>query len=294
MRVNSSILALIPHLLQPDQIFQPAIDALYYGNAARIKLNMPALVESFHEGETAMRSMLKVPPGENPTSPGLPWSYGMRVANSALAAVGTLDAQGRPWTTLWGGSRGFSEPIAEGVLGLSSSVDVSHDPVYAALWGGREAAANGGVVQPNGGQGKMMSALALDLESRDRVKLMGRMVAGAADTGGKTLQMAFLVTESLGNCPKYLNKKRLTPRVYGDDTDEVVAASSGSGAEDGRTNTTLPEEALGLLDRADMFFVSSTSGESMDTNIRGGAPGFVRVVKNQANEVVLVYPECKL
>ena len=54
----------------------------------------------------------------------------------------------------------------------------------------------------------------------------------------------------------------------------------------------LPEAALRLLAKADMFFVSSSYHESnMGTNYRGGSPGFVRVVKNDASETILVYPE---
>ncbi|XWW98197.1 hypothetical protein V2A60_006194 [Cordyceps javanica] len=303
MRLNSSILASITHLLQPDRIFQPNTNDFHYGyapldNRSSSSSSMPARLETFHEGETAVRSLLKVPPGRNPTAAGLPPSYALRVAESPLVAVGTLDARGRPWTTLWGGARGFAETIAQDVLGLNSSVDVAHDPVYRALWGrgdgdgdgddGELAAARGGVVQPNGGRGKMMAALALDLETRDRVKLMGAMVAGSADAPGNKLQMAFLVAESLGNCPKYLNKKRVAPRAYGADT-EVVEDESGSGSA-GRKRM-LPGEATRLLDGADMFFISSTNGDTMDTNHRGGPPGFVRVLKNEADEAVLIYPE---
>ncbi len=54
----------------------------------------------------------------------------------------------------------------------------------------------------------------------------------------------------------------------------------------------LPEPALRLLAKADMFFVSSSHHESnMGTNHRGGPPGFVRVAKNDASGTVLVYPE---
>lgn len=54
----------------------------------------------------------------------------------------------------------------------------------------------------------------------------------------------------------------------------------------------LPEAALRLLAKADMFFLSSSNHESdMGTNHRGGSPGFVRVAKNDASQTVLVYPE---
>lgn len=224
-----------------------------------------------------MHRALKVPQYENPTIPGLPGRYAMRVIQSPLMALGTLDSEGRPWTSIWGGQRGFAQPVAPGVLGIGSNVDREYDPVYEALWEGER----GMVVQHgNGDDGKMMAALAIDLETRDRVKLMGRMMAGAVTEGGYGIQMAMLVTGSLGNCPKYLNKKTVVPH---EPRPELV-----------KDGLPLTQEAIDLLGRADVFFLSSTDGETMDTNHRGGAPGFVRVARNDDGRVVLVYPECKL
>ena len=54
----------------------------------------------------------------------------------------------------------------------------------------------------------------------------------------------------------------------------------------------LPDEAVMLLAKADMFFVSSSNHESnMGTNHRGGPPGFVRIIKNDISGTTLVYPE---
>lgn len=98
---------------------------------------------------------------------------------------------------------------------------------------------------------------------------------GAAD-----LQAAVLITESIGNCPKYLNKKAVTRR-------------SPRGARLVGEGLPLTDEALALVARADMFFLSTTTGDTMDTNHRGGVPGFVRVVRNDADGVTLAYPECE-
>ncbi|KPM36645.1 hypothetical protein AK830_g9936 [Neonectria ditissima] len=237
---------------------------------------MPSLISDFHEGERAMHQLLKVPRQNDPTSPGLPMRYAMRVMQSSLVALGTLDDAGRPWTTVWGGDRGFARPVAEGVLALNSAVDTKHDPVFRALWAGAEVE-DGAVVQTGAGDGKEMAALSIDLETRDRVKLMGKMIAGAATGRGKEVQMAMAVTGSLGNCPKYLNKKDV---VLNDMEPELVSDS-----------LPLPREALDLIGKADMFFLSSTNGESTDTNHRGGSPGFVRVARNEADGLELVYPE---
>lgn len=54
----------------------------------------------------------------------------------------------------------------------------------------------------------------------------------------------------------------------------------------------LPFQAIDLLNKADLFFISSAHAmEDMDTNHRGGPAGFVRVVSNDESGAVIVYPE---
>lgn len=268
-------------LLHPQLVF--IVDLFFPGQSLLTQHTlgtMPARLE-FHEGEVAMRRDLKVPSSSNPTFLGLAVPYARRVAISPIVALGTLDDRGRPWTTVWGGERGFAQPVAADVLGFSGAVDRRYDPVVEAFWKG--AGGDGEVVQhggEDGGQpGKIMSALAIDLETRDRVKLAGLMIAGAEVPGGG-VQIAMHVKESMGNCPKYINKKDIVPHQP---RPELVS--------DGLV---LPPEAVELIGKADMFFLSSTSGETMDTNHRGGPSGFMRVAKNGEDGVELVYPECKL
>ncbi|EXK33379.1 hypothetical protein FOMG_12075 [Fusarium oxysporum f. sp. melonis 26406] len=244
-----------------------------------IQNNMPSATSEWHDGELAVQKQLKVPTRGNPTFPGLAPQYGMRVMQSPLVALGTLDSEGRPWTTVWGGDRGFARPVAEGVLAFNSSVDTRHDPVFRALWDGidDDGVKQGAINRPNGGDGKRMAGLSIDLETRDRVKLVGNMIAGATVEEGRAVQMAMAVTESLGNCPKYLNKKDVVPNEM---APELVS-----------DKLPLSQEALGLVAAADMFFLSSTNGVTMDTNHRGGSPGFMRIIKNEDDGLELIYPE---
>ena len=58
------------------------------------------------------------------------------------------------------------------------------------------------------------------------------------------------------------------------------------------TNLPLPQAALDLIAKADLFFISSSNHEAdMDTNHRGGPPGFVRILSNDDNGLTIVYPE---
>ena len=275
--------AALQQLQLQDLIFVPQPDVLTYSNFP-VMATLLENANGWSPGEQAVHKQLHVPTSgrQNPTAAGLPPAYGHRVSISPLLAIGTLDDQGRPWTSIWGGESGFARPIARGVLGLQSVVDKAHDPVVQALLGG---AAEGELVRPE--VDKVMSALSIDLETRDRVKLAGKMMVGAVagqpeskDVG--EAQLAMLVQESLGNCPKYLNKKTIrahlpSPRLVSSDLP-------------------LPAEALSLIEQADMFFLSSTNGKTMDTNHRGGPAGFIRVLSNSPSEdggdgVVLVYPE---
>ncbi|KAI8635663.1 hypothetical protein F5Y19DRAFT_461242 [Xylariaceae sp. FL1651] len=285
-----------------------------------IMSTLTPLHSQWHSGEQAVQHMLGVHNRDNPTVHGLKQAHGYRVMSSPLVAFGTLDEYGRPWATVWGGEAGFCRPIAQNVLGVNNVVDAQFDPVmqaiYAAQSAGESADAdtdanksetedgeghivNERVIRPEGG--KVMAGLSIDLETRDRVKLAGRMLAAAATgttPGLVSLQMAFAVEEALGNCPKYLNKKRITPHIP---MPEIVVQGSGSGSVG---ELPLPQEAVNLIAKADLFFIASKHGNgSMDVNHRGGAPGFLRVFRNEKPSVdgngeddgdggvTLVYPE---
>lgn len=153
-----------------------------------------------------MRSLLHVPDGDNPTSPGLS-PYAKRLLHiSSLLALGTLDAEGRPWTTLLGGEPGFARSIGQSIIGVKTFVDRTYDPVIGVLLGDTQD----GEVQEEKGYGRLISALAINLATRDRVKLSGKMVAGALghrgptsvanEDGGGTaeVQLVFTIQQSLG------------------------------------------------------------------------------------------------
>ncbi|KAK8121013.1 hypothetical protein PG999_005133 [Apiospora kogelbergensis] len=304
--VAAQISASLEHAVNQAELFgagNPYFSNYYYDSdySGGDEVVMATAVASggWHAGERTIQQTLlgnRERPRDNPTFPGLGPSYGFRVQNSPLVAFGALDRAGRPWAAIWGGESGFCRPVAQGVLGVrGTAVDARYDPVLMALFGeGGGGIQDGEVVRPE--TAKVMSGLSIDLETRDRVKLAGRLIAGAVsltaqDGALADLQMAFQVTESLGNCPKYLNKKRIVPHVP-----RPQLASQGLGLP-------LSDEAIELVHKADLFFISSKHGasngsqESMDTNHRGGPAGLLRVFRNndasssEEGGVTLVYPE---
>ncbi|CZS96206.1 hypothetical protein WAI453_009818 [Rhynchosporium graminicola] len=232
---------------------------------------------AWHTGEQEMQKLLRVPPLDNPTQPYLTPQASNTLIRAPLIALGTLDEEGRPWTTLWGGEAGFSRAIAQGIIGVRTTIDREHDPVVKVLLGDKS---DGEVMQMQG-KGKMVSGLTINLETRNRVKLYGRMVAGAfaaMDERIGEVQLVVKIEQSLGNCPKYLNKKHIVPHIP---KPKLISS-----------NLLLTPAAVALLAKADLFFISSSNHESdMDCNHRGGPQGFVRVLSNEEGEVTLIYPE---
>ncbi|KAK0818370.1 hypothetical protein LTR75_002683 [Friedmanniomyces endolithicus] len=129
----------------------------------------------WHDGEIKMQQLMKVPNLDNPTVPALSPQLANHLKVAPLIAIGTLDKYGRPWTTLWGGENGLARSLGGSVAGIRTPVTGRYDPVVEELVG-KEA--NGEVVK-EAGEGRMASGLTIDLETRKRTKLYGRMIAGA-------------------------------------------------------------------------------------------------------------------
>jgi hypothetical protein len=152
----------------------------------------------WNEGEHEMHNLLHVPERENPTSLYLTPFAANTLMRSPLLALGTLDAEGRPWTSIWGGEYGFARAIGQSIIGVKTTVDREYDPVLENLLG--KSNEEGEVVRPDA-EGKMVAGLAIDLESRKRVKLYGKMVAGAVAAtaeGVGEVQLVVRIEQSLG------------------------------------------------------------------------------------------------
>ena len=229
-----------------------------------------------------MHKLLEIPYRDNPTSTMLTPQAAYRLQQAPLLAIGTLDSQGRPWTTLWGGDQGFSEMLGGGIIGTRTLVDSKHDPVVQALLGHAED----GEMVP--GNEKMIAGLTIDLMERKRVKIFGRMIAGCVNSLASNeghseareslkvqnqIQLITKIEQSLGNCPKYLNQYDIRPALV---NSSLLSQSDK-----------LSEEAKALILNSDMFFLTTSVTKDMDTNHRGGPAGFTRIL----SDTEIIYPE---
>ncbi|KAI9726728.1 MAG: hypothetical protein M1828_000584 [Chrysothrix sp. TS-e1954] len=238
---------------------------------------------SWHSGEAEIQRRLHVPDIDNPTTPGLNTRTATNLQMAALLAVGTLDDEKKPWTSLWGGESQFARPLGQSLVGIRTRIDKTYDPVIRALFG-NDPPENEMSQQS---KGRMVSALTVNLDMRKRAKLYGRVVAGVvkkeededtAEQSQAEAQLVVKVEQSLGNCPKYINCK------------SVEAASVHSKLID--DSAKLSSSARDLISKSDYFYLSSSNAEEdMDTNHRGGPQGFVRTHVTDDGVHQIIWPE---
>lgn len=149
---------------------------------------------SWSPGELLAHRLMHVPDGDNPTSPFLSPHAGYVAMHAPIMAVGVLDENKHPWTTIWGGEAGFARPMGGNFLGIRSEVDAKYDPVAEVLTKTEFGKGSS--------KGMLISGLAIDLMTRRRAKIMGRVIGGKVEKNEteelEDLQMALNVEQSIG------------------------------------------------------------------------------------------------
>jgi hypothetical protein len=118
--------------------------------------------------------------------------------------------------------------------------------------------------------GDPVALLALELESRRRLRVNGRVVAAAPG------RVQIAIAEAYPNCPKYIQRRRLA----------ALGASAVSAPSPSPWQTGLAAAQRRLVEAADTFFVATAHPErGVDVSHRGGRPGFVRILEGDVLEV---------
>lgn len=156
--------------------------------------------------------------------------------------VGAIDGQGWPLATMLTGAPGFVQAPDAVTLRIDALPD-RQDPPAAGFEEGQD-----------------LGLLGIDLSTRRRNRANGRITQ--RDANG----FSVAVRQSFGNCPQYIQRRRVS-----------LAPASGADAE---ILTSLDGEARSLIGNADTFFVASrsrteTGAGGADVSHRGGRPGFV-------------------
>ncbi len=173
------------------------------------------------------------------------------LSHQRLAVAASLDEARRPWASLLSGPPGFIEAADDQLLRLSTRPPAD-DPLLANL-----------------GARPELGLLVIDPRTRQRLRFNGR---GLLSEDGLFL----VVNEVYGNCPKYIQKRRIL---------EPPPDAPLRGPGPARRTTTLDESQRAWIASADTFFIASWHpGGGADASHRGGRPSFVRVLDERTLE----------
>lgn len=217
----------------------------------------PPEVSPFHPGEREVQLLAGVreeaePRGQRMLTPVIGEQQAQFFRGLPFVVTATVDDAGQPWAGLITGAPGF--------IGL----DVARR--QARIDWARASSPTGAAARP----GSDVGLLGIDAASRRRNRLNGTVFSSRDE------QWRLLVTQSYGNCPKYI-----TPRAW--------PAQRFGGTYTCEEQAGLSPAAAARAVRTDTFFIASASGPAeddagtgetawgLDASHRGGEPGFLRV-----------------
>ncbi|HXH47850.1 MAG TPA: pyridoxamine 5'-phosphate oxidase family protein [Terriglobia bacterium] len=164
-----------------------------------------------------------------------------------MLVIGSASPLGNLWASILFGRPGFVE---------------SEDGKTLRIHLSKESRDNADPLWKNIAPGKSLGSLAIDLATRRRLRINGRVVVGEPDL------LTMEVDEAYPNCPKYI-QRRLFKRLP-DSHRGQIGITSGD---------VITGAVRDIVEKADTLFVASANPRGgADVSHRGGRPGFVRVV----------------
>lgn len=228
-------------------------------------MTQPA-ADAFHAGERRMQELAgardrMAAVGARVIRDHMPDQHRELFGKLPYAAIGSMDASGRPWASLLVGEPGFMATPDPRTMVIAAR-PAPGDPLAANL-----------------APGAPLALLGIELHTRRRNRMNGHVAA--LEDG----RIAIRVEQSFGNCPKYIQAREARPG-----TPPEPSASRAPQPE----APLLSAAAAAMVRQADTFFIASASAaagnggppEGVDVSHRGGKPGFVRLVEEDGRHVL--------
>lgn len=188
-------------------------------------------------------------------SDSLPTGVAGFLERQRFAVLASVDADGRPWASAVVGEPGFAGASTPETVELDLIRAISHpeDPLWRSLR-----------ADPR------LGTLFIDLATRRRFRINGTVETPPHASPPDHLRLR--VDEAYGNCPKYIQARRLSG---------TARPESGRRALPARHGRRLETDHRRWIANADTAFVASVHPEgAADASHRGGAPGFIEVLDN--------------
>ena len=208
----------------------------YHEGELRIQRSAGVLQEAQRIGRVISRAIMKGAP--------------KFIAQQPMAVLGSVDGDQNVWASILFGKPGFMAVPDDKTLefDLTRAGVNSHDPFWKNI-------------EQNPGVGSLI----IEFATRQRLRINGDISRPSVDR----LRIALAVAASYPNCPKYIQRRRMT---------ELALDKSNIGSLGGEGDT-LDDDQQALISEADTFFVASAHPQhGVDVSHRGGPRGFVAVL----------------
>ncbi len=178
----------------------------------------------------------------------LPEQHRSFFAQLPFLLVGSVDGQGQPWASIVTGTPGFVQAPDEHRLALTGMRMAAGDPLRGDLH-----------------EGAPLGLLGIEPHTRRRNRANGVLRTWSGE------DMDIAITQSFGNCPKYIQARQ--PALLEAEALPATVISDSA---------TLTPAMQAMVRAADTFFIASASAgterpDGVDVSHRGGKPGFVRI-----------------
>ncbi|MEK5643182.1 hypothetical protein BK138_02285 [Paenibacillus rhizosphaerae] len=211
----------------------------------------------FHEGERMVQQRIGVQATADSIGrmiqPFIPQGFDLFLEQQSIAVIASTDSTGSLWASLITGYPGMIQVKDPKTIEVCTQF-VLQDPFVSNI-------------QHNGNVGLIV----IDFEHQIRVRVNGN----AEFTDENVLRVD--VEQIYGNCPKHIQMRSLTP----------IDRRLGPVQTFGRLGILTPEQNRWIRE-ADTFFIASSGPEGKtDASHRGGNPGFIKMLDDDA----LVFPD---
>lgn len=215
--------------------------------------NLPEKPSPFHQGEVAIQASLGVAErmeqfGRRVIRDFMPDQHREFYGQLPFVVLGAVDQMGDPWATLLSGDPGFMRSPDPRTLEFAVIPD-PRDPASAGL-----------------GEGAAIGLLGIELHTRRRNRMNGRVHINGAGRFAVTVEHAF------GNCPQYIQLR---------DWEMARDPADHAGLRAAQELDPADPRVAAMIAAADTFFVASfvedAAGRHVDASHRGGKTGFVRI-----------------
>lgn len=201
----------------------------------------------FHEGERTVQERAGVAAIANRVGGSIHGEIPPRaqafLLEQPFAVLASRDPEGRVWASIVHGAPGFLSAPSEKAIAIDAA-PIAGDPLAANLVAGAP-----------------LGALVIDLATRRRMRVNGRVERGASP-------IRIAVDEVFANCPKYIQRRDLAMGRLLESRDAPPSTAQV---------LTIAQQVR--IARADTFFIASGHRDAgLDASHRGGAPGFVEVL----------------